>query len=161
MLHIWCHRWRSLCCWGHTEVQFEMLLLSFICFLLVCSCPLVLSYIQALSSSMSSSKLFPSSTSPHESSFGEEVEIHSLLVVDQHTFEGEMEHLIWPNLTCMIFHCGLFSLVIFIFYTTLINKAAKHIGGVSLFVGGFCFNLFSKVDFTLPISIKIQRLQYL
>lgn len=44
---------------------------------------------QALSSSVSSSKLFPSSTSPHETSFGEEVEVHSLLVVDQHTFEGE------------------------------------------------------------------------
>uniref|UniRef100_A0A4W5MVZ4 DNA damage-binding protein 1 n=1 Tax=Hucho hucho TaxID=62062 RepID=A0A4W5MVZ4_9TELE len=42
---------------------------------------------QALSSSVSSSKLFPSSTSPHETSFGEEVELHSLLVVDQHTFE--------------------------------------------------------------------------
>ncbi|XP_064168191.1 DNA damage-binding protein 1 isoform X2 [Anguilla rostrata] len=42
---------------------------------------------QALSSSVSSSKLFPSSTSPHETSFGEEVEVHSLLVVDQHTFE--------------------------------------------------------------------------
>lgn len=46
-------------------------------------------FYQALSSSVSSSKLFPSSTSPHESSFGEEVEVHSLLVVDQHTFEGE------------------------------------------------------------------------
>lgn len=45
--------------------------------------------LQALSSSVSSSKLFPSSTSPHETSFGEEVEVHSLLVVDQHTFEGE------------------------------------------------------------------------
>lgn len=44
--------------------------------------------VQALSSSMSSSKLFPSSTAPHETSFGEEVEVHSLLVVDQHTFEG-------------------------------------------------------------------------
>jgi len=47
------------------------------------------SSLQALSSSVSSSKLFPSSTSPHETSFGEEVEVHSLLVVDQHTFEGE------------------------------------------------------------------------
>lgn len=46
---------------------------------------------QALSSSVSSSKLFPSSTSPHETSFGEEVEVHSLLVVDQHTFEGRCE----------------------------------------------------------------------
>lgn len=46
---------------------------------------------QALSSSVSSSKLFPSSTSPHETSFGEEVEVHSLLVVDQHTFEGRHE----------------------------------------------------------------------
>ncbi|XP_016333117.1 LOW QUALITY PROTEIN: DNA damage-binding protein 1-like [Sinocyclocheilus anshuiensis] len=46
---------------------------------------------QALSSSVSSSKLFPSSTSPHETSFGEEVEVHSLLVVDQHTFEGKCE----------------------------------------------------------------------
>ncbi|KAF3832935.1 hypothetical protein F7725_026600, partial [Dissostichus mawsoni] len=42
---------------------------------------------QALSSSVSSSKLFPSSTSPHETSFGEEVEVHSLLVVDQHTLK--------------------------------------------------------------------------
>uniref|UniRef100_A0A3P9NAD1 DNA damage-binding protein 1 n=1 Tax=Poecilia reticulata TaxID=8081 RepID=A0A3P9NAD1_POERE len=46
---------------------------------------------QALSSSVSSSKLFPSSTSPHETSFGEEVEVHSLLVVDQHTFEGKLQ----------------------------------------------------------------------
>lgn len=30
MLHIWCHRWCSLGRWGHAEVQFEMLLLSFI-----------------------------------------------------------------------------------------------------------------------------------
>uniref|UniRef100_A0A8C7F4P6 DNA damage-binding protein 1 n=1 Tax=Oncorhynchus kisutch TaxID=8019 RepID=A0A8C7F4P6_ONCKI len=46
---------------------------------------------QALSSSVSSSKLFPSSTSPHETSFGEEVEVHSLLLINvilhkNHTF---------------------------------------------------------------------------
>uniref|UniRef100_A0A8C4I3W6 DNA damage-binding protein 1 n=1 Tax=Dicentrarchus labrax TaxID=13489 RepID=A0A8C4I3W6_DICLA len=51
---------------------------------------------QALSSSVSSSKLFPSSTSPHETSFGEEVEVHSLLVVDQHTFEGEKAECTFP-----------------------------------------------------------------
>lgn len=51
---------------------------------------------QALSSSVSSSKLFPSSTSPHETSFGEEVEVHSLLVVDQHTFEGEAAGCTFP-----------------------------------------------------------------
>ncbi|KAG7242630.1 hypothetical protein INR49_020003 [Caranx melampygus] len=51
---------------------------------------------QALSSSVSSSKLFPSSTSPHETSFGEEVEVHSLLVVDQHTFEGETARCPFP-----------------------------------------------------------------
>lgn len=45
---------------------------------------------------MSSSKLFPSSTSPHETSFGEEVEVHSLLVVDQHTFEGETAGCTFP-----------------------------------------------------------------
>lgn len=45
---------------------------------------------------MSSSKLFPSSTSPHETSFGEEVEVHSLLVVDQHTFEGETVEYTFP-----------------------------------------------------------------
>lgn len=61
----------------------------------------------------------------------------------------------------MIFNCDVLSLLIFIFYTTLINKAAKHIGGITLFVGGFCFNLFYKADFTLTISIEIQRLQYL
>ncbi|TNM90826.1 hypothetical protein fugu_003115 [Takifugu bimaculatus] len=39
----------------------------------------------------------PSSTSPHESSFGEEVEIHSLLVVDQHTFEVLHAHQFLPS----------------------------------------------------------------
>lgn len=43
---------------------------------------------QALSSSVSTSKLFSSSTAPHETSFGEEVEVHNLLIIDQHTFEG-------------------------------------------------------------------------
>ncbi|XP_017269738.1 DNA damage-binding protein 1 [Kryptolebias marmoratus] len=52
---------------------------------------------QALSSSVSSSKLFPSSTSPHETSFGEEVEVHSLLVVDQHTFEVLHAHQFLPS----------------------------------------------------------------
>ncbi|CAL8381251.1 unnamed protein product [Arctogadus glacialis] len=52
---------------------------------------------QALSSSVSSSKLFPSSTSPHEVSFGEEVEVHSLLVVDQHTFEVLHAHQFLPS----------------------------------------------------------------
>ncbi len=55
----------------------------------LCSNACVCVCAQALSSSVSSSKLFPSSTSPHETSFGEEVEVHSLLVVDQHTFEGK------------------------------------------------------------------------
>ncbi|XP_077375019.1 DNA damage-binding protein 1 [Festucalex cinctus] len=52
---------------------------------------------QALSSSVSSSKLFPSSTSPHETSFGDEVEVHSLLVVDQHTFEVLHAHQFLPS----------------------------------------------------------------
>ncbi|KAK1784941.1 hypothetical protein P4O66_018374 [Electrophorus voltai] len=52
---------------------------------------------QALSSSISSSKLFPSSTSPHETSFGEEVEVHSLLVVDQNTFEVLHAHQFLPS----------------------------------------------------------------
>lgn len=52
---------------------------------------------QALSSSVSSSKLFPSSMSPHETSFGEEVEVHSLLVVDQHTFEVLHAHQFLPS----------------------------------------------------------------
>lgn len=47
-----------------------------------------LSIFQALSNSVSSSKLFSSSTAPHETSFGEEVEVHNLLIIDQHTFEG-------------------------------------------------------------------------
>lgn len=49
------------------------------------------SLFQALSSSVSSSKLFSSSTAPHETSFGEEVEVHNLLIIDQHTFEGANE----------------------------------------------------------------------
>lgn len=69
-------------------------LILFIRLLLVSASPHVPSHkyisLQALSGSVSSSKLFPSSTSPHETSFGEEVEVHSLLVVDQHTFEGEI-----------------------------------------------------------------------
>ncbi|XP_041095766.1 DNA damage-binding protein 1 isoform X3 [Polyodon spathula] len=52
---------------------------------------------QALSSSVSSSKLFPSSTSPHETSFGEEIEVHSLLIVDQHTFEVLHAHQFLQN----------------------------------------------------------------
>lgn len=68
---------------------------------------------------MSSSKLFPSSTSPHESSFGEEVEIHSLLVVDQHTFEGEME-LICPKVA-----------VITTVYLYLTKLSQKHFLNVS------------------------------
>ncbi|CAL8352416.1 unnamed protein product [Merluccius merluccius] len=44
-----------------------------------------------------SHKLFPSSTSPHETSFGEEVEVHSLLVVDQHTFEVLHAHQFLPS----------------------------------------------------------------
>uniref|UniRef100_A0AAY4BHT8 Damage-specific DNA-binding protein 1 n=1 Tax=Denticeps clupeoides TaxID=299321 RepID=A0AAY4BHT8_9TELE len=52
---------------------------------------------KALSSSISSSKLFPSSTSPHETSFGDEVEVHSLLVVDQHTFEVLHAHQLLQN----------------------------------------------------------------
>lgn len=69
-------------------------------FLLISTSAPVLSHkrtsFQALSSSVSSSKLFPSSTSPHETSFGEEVEVHSLLVVDQHTFEGETAGCTFP-----------------------------------------------------------------
>nr|XP_015195097.1 PREDICTED: DNA damage-binding protein 1 [Lepisosteus oculatus] len=52
---------------------------------------------QALSTSVSSSKLFPSSTSPHETSFGEEMEVHSLLIVDQHTFEVLHAHQFLPS----------------------------------------------------------------
>lgn len=94
MLHICCRRW----CWlqrslVHTEI--EIWIIFFFCPELCCSLSSLLFmfhliHLQALSSSVSSSKLFPSSTSPHETSFGEEVEVHSLLVVDQHTFEGEM-----------------------------------------------------------------------
>jgi len=62
---------------------------------------------QALSSSVSSSKLFPSSTSPHETSFGEEVEVHSLLVVDQHTFEGKCES--WSAGACVCVCAGVTS----------------------------------------------------
>ncbi|KAM4617194.1 DNA damage-binding protein 1 [Discoglossus pictus] len=52
---------------------------------------------QALSSSVSSSKLFSGSTSPHETSFGEEVEVHNLLIIDQHTFEVLHTHQFLQN----------------------------------------------------------------
>ncbi|XP_016055975.1 PREDICTED: DNA damage-binding protein 1 isoform X2 [Miniopterus natalensis] len=52
---------------------------------------------QALSSSVSSSKLFSSSTAPHETSFGEEVEVHNLLIIDQHTFEVLHAHQFLQN----------------------------------------------------------------
>ncbi|XP_007885606.1 DNA damage-binding protein 1 isoform X2 [Callorhinchus milii] len=52
---------------------------------------------QALSTSVSSSKLFPSSTSQHESSFGDEVEVHNLLIIDQHTFEVLHAHQFLQN----------------------------------------------------------------
>uniref|UniRef100_A0A9L0ICD7 DNA damage-binding protein 1 n=1 Tax=Equus asinus TaxID=9793 RepID=A0A9L0ICD7_EQUAS len=52
---------------------------------------------QALSSSVSSSKLFSSSTATHETSFGEEVEVHNLLIIDQHTFEVLHAHQFLQN----------------------------------------------------------------
>ncbi|KAI2560265.1 DDB1 isoform 7, partial [Pan troglodytes] len=52
---------------------------------------------KALSSSVSSSKLFSSSTAPHETSFGEEVEVHNLLIIDQHTFEVLHAHQFLQN----------------------------------------------------------------
>ncbi|CAH2326208.1 DNA damage-binding 1 [Pelobates cultripes] len=52
---------------------------------------------QALSSSVSCSKLFSGSTSPHETSFGEEVEVHNLLIIDQHTFEVLHTHQFLQN----------------------------------------------------------------
>ncbi|CAJ0926365.1 unnamed protein product [Ranitomeya imitator] len=51
----------------------------------------------ALSSSVSSSKLFSGSTSPHETSFGEEIEVHNLLIIDQHTFEVLHTHQFLQN----------------------------------------------------------------
>ncbi|KAJ6654120.1 hypothetical protein lerEdw1_007388 [Lerista edwardsae] len=57
----------------------------------------LLSMFQALSSSVSSSKLFSSSTAPHETSFGEEVEVHNLLIIDQHTFEVLHAHQFLQN----------------------------------------------------------------
>lgn len=93
MLHIWCYRWCRLCCWDHTGIKIWIASYPLLGFSLPLPPFLLMSLkftpFQALSSSVSSSKLFPSSTSPHETSFGEEVEVHSLLVVDQHTFEGE------------------------------------------------------------------------
>ena len=41
-------------------------------------------------SSSSSTKVMTSSSMPSEHIFGEEVEVHSLLILDQHTFEGEI-----------------------------------------------------------------------
>ncbi|KAG8438196.1 hypothetical protein GDO86_008764 [Hymenochirus boettgeri] len=52
---------------------------------------------QALSSSVSCSKLFSGSTSPHETTFGEEVEVHNLLIIDQHTFEVLHTHQFLQN----------------------------------------------------------------
>lgn len=94
MLHICCCRWCRLWC-SHSSYRNRDLNCFFFCPELCWSLSFFLFVfylinLQALSSSVSSSKLFPSSTSPHETSFGEEVEVHSLLVVDQHTFEGEM-----------------------------------------------------------------------
>lgn len=60
---------------------------------------------QALSSSVSSSKLFSSSTATHETSFGEEVEVHNLLIIDQHTFEGADE-LLQSLCACVIPNSG-------------------------------------------------------
>ncbi|KAH0621079.1 hypothetical protein JD844_022103, partial [Phrynosoma platyrhinos] len=75
-----------------------------ICYQEVSQCFGVLSSrIEALSSSVSSSKLFSSSTAPHETSFGEEVEVHNLLIIDQHTFEGSM-----PNTCEKVLHAHQF-----------------------------------------------------
>ncbi|XP_061415888.1 DNA damage-binding protein 1 [Lethenteron reissneri] len=52
---------------------------------------------QALSNSVSNSKLFSSNSAQHESSYGEETEVHSLLVIDQHTFEVLHAHQFLPS----------------------------------------------------------------
>lgn len=94
MLHIWCNRWRPVhcCTLRNRDLNCNQPLVGILFVLTSFHVPSHESTnIQALSSSVSSSKLFPSSTSPHETSFGEEVEVHSLLVVDQHTFEGETD----------------------------------------------------------------------
>lgn len=109
---------------------------------------------QALSSSVSSSKLFPSSTLPHESSFGEEVEVHNLLVVDQHTFEGERAfwltwhslHLIFLTfqyLQCLSSHLHNLNLTSRPLYG---DKTAEYC--VTLFLLEYGFSLFSTAEFT-------------
>uniref|UniRef100_A0A8C4R1E9 DNA damage-binding protein 1 n=1 Tax=Eptatretus burgeri TaxID=7764 RepID=A0A8C4R1E9_EPTBU len=63
---------------------------------------------QALSTSVSSSKLFSSSSTQHEGSYGDEVEVHSLLVIDQHTFEVLHAHQFLPSeYTLSIVSCKL------------------------------------------------------
>ena len=41
----------------------------------------------------SGSKILTGSGGSHEQRFGEEIEVHSLLVLDQHTFEGEERYM--------------------------------------------------------------------
>ncbi|KAJ3593559.1 hypothetical protein NHX12_005893 [Muraenolepis orangiensis] len=65
----------------------------------------------------------PSSTSPHETSFGEEVEVHSLLVVDQHTFEVLHAHQFLPSeyaLSMVSCRVGRDSAVYFIVGTAMV-----------------------------------------
>lgn len=113
MPHICCCRWCRLCRWCFPRRHIVYCAVSVLVFFFLSCITFVFALtslsasrlvpLQALSSSVSSSKLFPSSTSPHETSFGEEVEVHSLLVVDQHTFEGETAEGAFPfELDCCI-----------------------------------------------------------
>lgn len=63
MLYIWCHRWCSLGRWGHTEVQFEMLFLSFMKFLLISSCPV--SWMNVLTGSIQQRELQQTAPQQH------------------------------------------------------------------------------------------------
>ena len=56
----------------------------------------------AMTTSSSSGKMVTTGTSTMgEHTFGDEVEVHTLLVIDQHTFEGKYEWFFCFYLVCM------------------------------------------------------------
>uniref|UniRef100_A0A4X2K4G4 Damage specific DNA binding protein 1 n=1 Tax=Vombatus ursinus TaxID=29139 RepID=A0A4X2K4G4_VOMUR len=123
---------------------------------------------QALSSSVSSSKLFSSSTAPHETSFGEEVEVHNLLIIDQHTFEVLHAHQFLQNeyaLSLVSCKLGKDPNTYFIVGTAMVypEEAEPKQGRIVVFQYSDAFSIhkmgrtFVTGDWALKMSLGVER----
>lgn len=154
MPYIWCHRWRSPGRRGHTEVQFEMLLLSFMRFLLISSCPV--SWTNVLPGSFQQRELQQTASQQH---FATRILLRwgcggaqsvgggpaHLWRWDKHLDEPKPGfHIVFNGSdVCRQFYRSHSDIALF-----FNQQTAERIGDAIVFVGGFCF---PAADFTSPI----------